>query len=231
MSIQNEKSTTKYTQLGTKRGHRSKKSSKRRQNQARSGQTLRDDESASSSPDRQSSPCFYLIPERRKFVPLAGIFLLFCSVGYFKFTHIEVQPRNWSQNFDTNSPDDTYERESPRQIEPQAQNEFVQFEPEPPAEAFPEPQPLNLELIKHIDLGIDLDEPVSISRRKMPDGPLDHRWDDPDYGRPYKHDFGWYEDYYENRDMPAQVRPNLTFETLPHLITLFHAPRQNVFIG
>lgn len=208
MSIQNEKSTTKYTQLGTKRGHRSKKSSKRRQNQARSGQTLRDDESASSSPDRQSSPCFYLIPERRKFVPLAGIFLLFCSVGYFKFTHIEVQPRNWSQNFDTNSP--AYESNSARQIEPQAQNEFVQFEAQPPAEAFPEPQPLNLELIKHIDLGIDLDEPVSISRRKMPDGPLDHRWDDPDYGRPYKHDFGWYEDYYENRDMPAQVRLFLT---------------------
>ena len=123
-------------------------------------------------------------------------------MGYFKFTHIEVQPRNWSQDFDTNTPDE------PSQIEPQAQNEFVQFDkqPAPPAEAFPEPQPLNLELIKHIDLGIDLDEPVSISRRKMPDGPLDHRWDDPDYGRPYKHDFGWYEDYYENRDMPAQVR-------------------------
>ena len=204
MSIHHEKSTAKYTQLGSKRAHRNKKSSKRRQNQARSGDPFLDDEPDPSQPDRKSSPCFYLIPERRKFLPLGGIILLFCSVGYFKFTHINVQPRNWSVSKYDSPLDSNFEREQP----PLAQNEFVQVPHEQTAidiAPIPEPEPLNLDLIKHIDLGIELDEPVSISRAKWPDGPIAGGWADPDYGRPYKHDFPWYEDYYENRDMPAQV--------------------------
>ncbi|CAG5088324.1 Oidioi.mRNA.OKI2018_I69.PAR.g11805.t3.cds [Oikopleura dioica] len=113
-------------------------------------------------------------------------------------------PRNWSVSKYDSPLDSNFEREQP----PLAQNEFVQVPHEQTAidiAPIPEPEPLNLDLIKHIDLGIELDEPVSISRAKWPDGPVAGGWADPDYGRPYKHDFPWYEDYYENRDMPAQV--------------------------
>jgi len=38
----------------------------------------------------QGSLCTYLLPERRKYVPVGGVFVLFCCAVYFKFRIVMI---------------------------------------------------------------------------------------------------------------------------------------------
>ena len=69
-----------------------------------------------------------------------------------------------------------------------------------------------------IELGIDLNEPISISRAEfVPRKSAAIK----DSDRPYQHDFAWYEDYYDNiGDKLAEVLYNahsIHFKTLKHV--------------
>ena len=165
LGVKTQKSTTKFTQ-GNKHDKRNRKKTPRRSK-------------------NQGSLCVYLLPERRKYVPVGALFLLFCCIVYFKFSHIRLESV-WD-----NVPTVSNTASSNVDFE-QAQSVNTVNKEDAAATLVGNFQLHNLH---KIELGIDLNEPISMSQADYVER-SDSQIDDGE--RPYQHDFDWYEDYYNS---------------------------------
>lgn len=155
------KTTTKFTQNKTHE-KRTKKKSKRKST---------------------GSLWTYLLPERRKYVPLGALFLSFCCIVYFKFSHIRLESV-WD-----NVP----------KISDDASN-FENFNSNPS-----NAQDSYIHNLQKIELGIDVNEPVSMNKIQYEFKPENYRSQTGELQRPYSHNFDWYTDYNEHLPLPPQV--------------------------